>query len=617
MKGFLNLNMKYKNYHYLLAQIFPLTLYFIFSLVGWGLIDSGFIILTSISIREGLLPYKDFFCMVTPLTFYIQAYLQKIFYFLSPITISIIWKGVSYSLLSLISLVYLIKLTEKLNFQIRVPLSFIYLYPLILMLVGPIHETHVGYTTDVLLFACLGVLLITWPIDILNKLIRLYSWLGYLFLGISFCFKQEIGIVAMLCGFIYLIVKRIVIKLNKMKENIFLDTLIPAILLLLPTVLFLIFFYLNSSLMQFIKSIFIIPSSIKSSILKVISYLISFGIGLNLMMLVASITFFILVIIILYLKDTNNFNDMANFFTFQKRRVFTKFLRYILSIGCFVIFFFFILNENHTFNYYFSKPTGIIFPVFYALYRIFFFFFIFALLALFIFLIVKLKLKIDKNWIIYYIMPIFLFFLIFNSSTLAGTSPIRMNRIVLPLFLIAFMLLLAYLSKYFENINLSWKTINRSIIILTFLFLSARTTGTFSAVLADPLHRPISYSSELNCFIDKEVYKNMKELKEIVGKNNEADIYAYQTDNIFYIFLDKKSVTYSSAHCSDTYPHYLDDEEIKSIKSLKVKFIITQSNHKREDSFLFRKDDPIRDYIEEHYKIVIKGKYFYLWEIKT
>lgn len=614
MKGFLIISMKYKNYHYLLAQVFPLTLYFIFSLVGWGLLDSSTNIVASISVREGLLPYKDFHWIVTPLTIYTQSYFQKIFYFLSPRTISIIWKGISYSLLSLVSLIYLIKLTKRLNFQNKIPLSFIYLYPLIFMLIGPIHQNYTGYTTDALLLSCLGVLIITWPIDISNKLIRLYSWLGFFCLGLSFCSKQEIGLITIICGFIYLIVKRIVAKSDKIKDNIFLNTFIPAILLLLPTTLLFIFFYSKFSLNYLIQSIFIIPSQIKRSIFGVITSLISFGVGLDVKLFIAIIILFIVILIILYQKDTNNFNNMVDFFTFKKRKIFIMFFKYLFIIGCFFISLFFLFNKNFQFKAFFYRPIGLRFEVFFLLCRISFFLFLFTILALFIFSIIKLKSKLNKNWILHYIMPIFLLFLILDSATLAGTSIPRINRIILPLFLITFIILLSYHSRYFKNFNFSWRRINLTIIFLIFIFLSARSTGIFSSVLSDPLHSPVSWSSELNCFIDKEIYKNMKEIKSIVDKDDKADIYVYQTDPVFYLFINKKPISYSYVHFRDWYPFYLDNEEIKSIESLKVKFVITQSSHKREDSFLFRKDDPIRDYIEENYKIVMKGDYFYLWE---
>ena len=48
----------------------------------------------------------------------------------------------------------------------------------------------------------------------------------------------------------------------------------------------------------------------------------------------------------------------------------------------------------------------------------------------------------------------------------------------------------------------------------------------------------------------------------------------------------------------------------------KVKFIITHVSHKRIDTFMFRIYDPIRDYIEENFRITYHGKYFFLWELK-
>ena len=126
--------MKYK--HYVLAHLPPLALYLLFSFMGWGLMDLGSILASSASVKEGLLPYVDFHFIAMPLTLYAQAGFQQIFGFLSPMTISMLWRGLSYLFLSFVSMVYLTNMLKKFNVKDKIPLAIVYLYPLLFMLLG-------------------------------------------------------------------------------------------------------------------------------------------------------------------------------------------------------------------------------------------------------------------------------------------------------------------------------------------------------------------------------------------------------------------------------------------------------------------------------------------------
>jgi hypothetical protein len=115
--------------------------------------------------------------------------------------------------------------------------------------------------------------------------------------------------------------------------------------------------------------------------------------------------------------------------------------------------------------------------------------------------------------------------------------------------------------------------------------------------------------------MDREYYESLKELKKRVYSNNSYDTFIYQAERVLE-FLGKKSPTRSVAHEPHFTPITMYDEEIRLLKKNKVKFIITHVSHKRIDTFMFRIYDPIRDYIEENFRITYHGKYFFLWELK-
>ena len=603
--------------HYFLAHLIPLFLYMTFFFIGWELLDFSSILVSSISVKDGLLPYKDFHFIVAPLTLYTQAGLQKIFNFLSPIVISRLWKGLIYLFLSFISLIYLANFLKKLGIRDQLSLKFIYIYPIIFMLVITIHEIGAGYTTDALLFSSLGILLLTWPHAAFKKTIKAYAldWLGFLFLGLSFGYKQEIGIMAVFCGLLYLIIRTAAFNVSKINLSLILDIFIPSFLLLLAPLAMFIYFYSHASLNAMINSIFVIPWTVKATPWRVFSSLLTFGTGFD-ETLIASYIFFILVLLLLYMADNGSIHRMLNFYSSGNTKKFFKFFKIMIILGVMAAISFLLMTKNFQSNAFFYQYINIVLERFFKLYRLFYLLALFATLALFIFSIIKLKGRLNLKWLLNYIVPISLLILIFDSAAAAGTSVIRLNRIITPLFLCISMISLVYIKGPFKIFNLTWRKIYIFILAIILIFLSARLTGVFSGVLSDPIHNKLSYSKELNYFIDKDIYANLEDIKEIVDRDKKSNIFVYQTDDIFYIFLDKKPVSFSYAHYIDWFPPFLENKEINRLKSSNITFIITQLPPTKEAGILFRNNDPIRDFIEDNYAVILKGKYFYLWKIK-
>ncbi|MEI7983872.1 MAG: hypothetical protein WCI71_19655, partial [Bacteroidota bacterium] len=151
----------YKYFYF--AQLLPLILYLGYSLFGYAIFDHGAILTASTEIAGGLAPYRDFHWVTTPLTLYTQAFLQHFFRMVPPIVLSVLWKGLTFLILSFTFLVFLSKMNLVAGTGKPLPVTLIYLFSLTFFLAGPINETHAGYTPDAILFTTMGILFILWP----------------------------------------------------------------------------------------------------------------------------------------------------------------------------------------------------------------------------------------------------------------------------------------------------------------------------------------------------------------------------------------------------------------------------------------------------------------------
>jgi len=96
-------------------------------------------------------------------------------------------------------------------------------------------------------------------------------------------------------------------------------------------------------------------------------------------------------------------------------------------------------------------------------------------------------------------------------------------------------------------------------------------------------------------------------------------LFVYQADPIFYYFLDKSPPSIAVIHDAHQGVRNSgwDERELDRLRSSHVSTILTYSTHQREDTFLFRKKDPIRDWIEVEFQPVFSGKFIIVWRRKS
>lgn len=577
----------------------------------------------SINVHNGFLPYKDFHWVITPFTLYTQAFLQHLFWFVSPLIISAVWKGMIFSVLSFTSLVFISKINFEIGTMKQFPVPLLYLFPLAFFLVGPINETYVGYTSDAIFFASIGVILILWPTcgktDFIKN--RTVHFIGYFLLGLSFCYKQEIGIVSIIGGVFFILTKYCIISKRGQEGDIFHLLFIPLTLVFLPTCGLFFYFYSIGQLDLFINSIFIIPAEIKSNSIQALASLLTFGVGVDIVKIIILLYISLMTIVIIYLINSKNqtnvtVNQILNNIHPKLSKTIFLFLSFILIMISSIQ----LIPENSMLYHAFSKAPHsrvdkLILYVTSGLYGSIYFISIYTILSLFVFSFLKLlkSQKMLSAAFLRYIFGVILLLIVFDGAAIAGIDVIRGARIITPFLILTTMVFVAYAGSSFNYLNISYKNLYWGLfaLIIFFFFVRIGNSG-FSAVISDPFHNQIKYSPRLKCFVDKRVLHSMETMKMLIEKQAKSSVFIYQNESLLYYYFEKKPPTYSIVHYSDFYPHSLDSIEIKNL--IDVRFIITLTNHKIEDSFLFRKDDPIRDYLEKNFRIIYLDAYYSLWE---
>ena len=622
------INSRYNNY--IIASSVAFIFYLFFSLWGFGTIDIGHTFSAITYLQDGKIPYRDFHWAVTPGSFYLPYFLKKVFFFFDIVTISMLWKGLSYSLLIGVFLVYLdrILLVLKIEIKKELGLKLLLLLASTFMFIGPVHESYIGHTPDVIFFALMGIMFITWPNVSANRKI---SYTGYFLIGLSFCFKQEIGLIAIIVGIAHLLLKFLLLNDSR---TLLKDIINPFILVILaPTFLF-TYFYLNNAMEPMINSVFIHAVTERTQGISVwikdinhlwLDVVIQREIKLALIIFV-----FLSVFQLRYLIHSANLKNFLNFISFGYSKYLIKTIGIIATLFAALVSFIILIKPHRKLIEFFPNvdlgysENALLLaenlrPLFYTFNRLLF---IYILIIIFMFLfevilIIK-KNKNIKNWILHYIFPVGLLLIMFFSCSLAGyQAGARLPRALPPLFMASTLIALCIRNSSGKSFVLIQRKYFSFVLFLIFIvFFNARIRGYFSTVIIDPFYRPFSYSKEYNCFMDREYYDSLKELKKRVYSNNSYDTFIYQADR-FLEFLGKKSPTRSVDHEPHYTPITMYDEEIRLIKKNKVKFIITHVSHKRIDTFMFRIDDPIRDYIEENFRITYRGKFYLLWEEKS
>lgn len=199
-----------------------------------GFRDEGYLLNNAQRINNGEMPYVDFFLAITPGTYYVQAFIMKIFgnYIITD------------RILYILCVILLLTLSSKL-FKLTPYLNYIFLIALGIVYAGKL--AFASYNIEALIFIIISLLLFNKFAS--NEKKHKYSFLIGLINSVVLIFKQSYA------GVFFLIFLILIIFFTKRKyliKNIFFYLLGS---LILPAI-FLFFFYFDGSLRKLIDSIF-------------------------------------------------------------------------------------------------------------------------------------------------------------------------------------------------------------------------------------------------------------------------------------------------------------------------------------------------------------------------
>ena len=442
--------------------------------------DQGFIIVGADLIKRGKIPIKDFMCIVTPLTFYIQSILQKLFYPLNAIIISRFWKGCLTSIVCFCFLFYLKRFLSYFGTE-NFPLSFIYIFSIFFMLVGACQEPFAFYTTDSLFFATLGILLISF----IYRKKRHFDFIGYFLLGMSFCCKQDIGIASLICGVTY-IVFRFFLKIFKRSDFSYISIILSFFFLFLaPFLMFSCLFFNGISFHDMFYWFFIIPSKIKRSLPIIFLSLLTFS---SCQLDIREKWFLFLSL----------FLSLFCLYGFIKNRWITIRRMYwiiLFFLFLFLIFIFCFIKNINLYYYFFIVVPKLIDHVLlvYQISSVAYFLFVFSTIILFFYLFFLLKKRINLQLLLHFFMPILLFLLVLNFSLLTGTHNVRLYRNIVPLCFAGTLSWLVFFKLSAKDKKINFALLNSFFCSLALIFLLVRINGIFSGTFAEPLKSKIIY----------------------------------------------------------------------------------------------------------------------------
>jgi hypothetical protein len=608
----------------LIAFALAAILYLFSSLLGYGVYDEGAILGASEAVARGQVPYLDFYWIVSPLTLYVQAALQHLLPFLSPVVISSLWKGLSFSGLGIVFVRYL-QARSMVDGNAPLPSWLAVSIPSLMMLAGPIHETHLGYTPDAILVGSLAVLLLTWPESSAPPWGPM-SWrglLGSFLAGTSVGFKQEIG-VYVFCFSIGLILLRalwtrsVAAGARDARRTTLREVATPILLLCLAPGCLLAYFWSLGATGAMLDSLVRIPLRIKENAQSLVWGFLTIG----------SPARWFLVALVLYaaflLVDhfavaqgsprpvrSHRFGSVVVWLAVAAVVAGTAGLTYVM-----------LASPNPILTMHFVAPVdpgsvgrGIVYTVYALLYRLTVYATLAALLHDLVRTVRSTRSLLSAEWL-GHAVPVLGLVGLLSAAGLAGGGighPIRGPRIVVPLFFAALLALARVAPPTHGRFAPSTAQVKMLAACFAIFFLAARVGGVFSVVLVDALHRPIVFVQEFATFVDREHRDELRKIRDLVGTGKDKEVFVYLAEPMLYVYLHRTPPTRSIVHFSDWYSPALDAGEIESLER-GVNLVITHASYTREDGFDRRKDDPIRDYIERNFDVVLRSRAYQVWK---
>lgn len=213
-----------------------------------GLLDEGFTVNVITRILNGEIPYKDFYCLITPGSYYLGALVYGCFGH-SIISLRIL-TCVCAACFSIVAYEFVLKITNK---KICALITFICVTVCGLSMSTTMPYTIYAYDSN--LFAVISVLFFL--LYILKEDKKCYSFLAAIFLVVSFLFKQTVCLYYVLG---YLVCSFIIIYFYKEKRKDYLCFLKYFLgIILVGAILFWGFFIVTHSVSDMIHNLLTIP----------------------------------------------------------------------------------------------------------------------------------------------------------------------------------------------------------------------------------------------------------------------------------------------------------------------------------------------------------------------
>ena len=632
--------------------------YFPFALLGFGFWDQGAALGWSRLLQQGTLFYRDFPLQLPPFSFIVNVSLSKAIPGMDLLWISCLWRFLSYLAVAFVSIRFANRLLEK---WASPPLSrgSSLLWIFFFFLAGPIHEPYANYTHDSIVLGIIGILLLAET----DKRGRTNPWrllLGSFCLGMAATAYQVVGMVAMTVG-VLILGLRWFRRTEPPRIPLLLSALSLGTMFLAPAILFFLLAK-EGILNDFLHWTVAVPAAVRMGRSSMVRSLSTFSTTFSsvLFPLLAWIglvwggqprlqTFwkehlkrrttmmqksFLLLLGILGLvlaaspstgrgvgaSLTAGFVLLASCWAWwqmlsppQRRLEFSGVYwgMTILAIGFGVYVAAF--HQPTWISLLTGQPrsaaSGYAWGVKIGIRAVLVLFWTLGSYA-----IGSLWNRKGGQAAMDLAVPLLGLFALYSGALISGYSTVRLFRTLPPLTVVGLLLLTAAQAGLFSMLRASHRSRTWAACAILLLLVVIRLRGP-EWMVADPLRRPVRYYPPLHGFMDSTLAQELDEAQRLTtGK--EGELLVYEADPIFYYFLNRRPPTIALVHDSNQGVRTAewDARELKQLHASHVQTVLTLACHQRTDSFLFRREDPIRDWIEQGFQPVYMGKFIVVWQ---
>lgn len=645
---------------WLILLLVAALVYVPFGLIGFALLDEEVtLFVPAAMIRDGLLPFRDYPAPVWQLNVFTHVWLCRILPMVHPHWISFIWNFAAYFGVALLAIHFTRKLARFVGGN-PITISRAMWFMGLFFLMGPVYDAYHKYVTEALRYGVAGVLLLSMScLDAgdSKKKQRLFVFVGALCLGLAGAALQHIGLASIAMG-VGLLLARWFLK----GENFAGEVLIPCVILILPLSIEILFFASKGALGEFVYWTLTVPSRIRgASIIFQLKRLVGFGIsdlyayipllvffafecGVRAASLgthrlcawmdrnvwkiawgVTAVWFLLLAVSgtvrqptqLVYiwalawarskkgdfLWDISTLANLASGFAIPALGVMIVYVLTSYTPAWLVT-----LHSDYTerafgFPLYQFIFVGLEIAIATVLYAVF------AATG-------YLWAKKGARFALQVSMSLIGLLSLYSVGLLSGLSMDRRFETAIPLSITCFVLLGLGGTGILPVTNLRRPQLRAALAMLIILIgsiLLRKESG-----VADVIHRQISYAPAFKVFVDSEYKTELDRVRSYIDQPQRS-LFVYGADAAFYSWYGKlppSIALYHDAHSGTRVTPGWDEREVERLESGHVTTVMTLTNYRREDSFLSRKVDPIRDWIEAHFQPVYTGHFVVVWRRK-